>query len=110
MILIIIVYICIIIKIKHMEKVKVIVNFINDIEDAEYKSQIFSDLDDIINDIVNQIDLKSKVEYPKNIELQNLSKELQLINVIRNLSTEMLMQRLKLNSNIEFVNKILKQK
>jgi hypothetical protein len=93
-----------------MEKVKVIVNFINDIEDAEYKSQIFSDLDDIINDIVNQIDLKSKVEYPKNIELQNLSKELQLINVIRNLSTEMLMQRLKLNSNIEFVNKILKQK
>jgi len=44
-----------------MEKVKTIVDFINDIEDAENKSQIFSELDDIINDIVNQIDLKSKV-------------------------------------------------
>lgn len=110
MILIVIVYICIIIKIKQMEKVKVIVDFINDIEDAENKSQIFSELDDIINDIVNQIDLKSKVDYPKNEQMQSISKELQLINVVRNLSAEMLMQRLKLNSSIEFVNKILKQK
>lgn len=93
-----------------MEKVKVIVDFINDIEDAENKSQIFSELDDIINDIVNQIDLKSKVDYPKNEQMQSISKELQLINVVRNLSAEMLMQRLKLNSSIEFVNKILKQK
>lgn len=93
-----------------MEKVKVIVDFINDIEDAENKSQIFSELDDIINDIVNQIDLKSKVDYPKNEQMQSISKELQLINVVRNLSAEMLLQRLKLNSSIEFVNKILKQK
>jgi len=93
-----------------MKKVMAIVDFINEVENTQFKSQLLSELNGILDDVVNQIDLKSQVEHPANEQMKNLTKELELVFLLRSLASEMLLQKISLNSKIEFVDKILKQK
>lgn len=92
-----------------MRKAKLISEFIKDIDSSDYKNETFKELSEVVEDVFNQINLKSKVDQT-DLKYQLYLEVLELQLVIKDLTSEMYLLHINTNGKIESAFNILKRK